>query len=134
MNAEHALAPLRRGTDSIAFVASLLIVQASFDLLEMFAEVLATAGHTSRLAETAAEAVQAIEADRPEVVLLAFTIKGGVEPVLEALRGDPPVSVLLVSGARDLPERAAALGFPYLQKQFMPEALVEAVARVVASR
>ncbi len=116
----------------MASMATVLIVQSSVDFHEMFTEILAAVGHTCRAASTAAEAVRAVHVERPEVVLLALAIEGGVEPVLEALRGDPPARVILASGARDLPERARALGLPFLLKPFTPEALIEAVARVLS--
>jgi DNA-binding response OmpR family regulator len=67
------------------------------------------------------------------VVVLDLGIAGGVEPVLDALRGDPPVHVILASGARDLPERAAAIGATYLQKPFGPEQLLQALTDVLSS-
>jgi DNA-binding NarL/FixJ family response regulator len=43
--------------------------------------------------------------------------------------------VILASGARDLPERAAALGAAaYLLKPFGPEQLIAAVEKVVPPR
>ena len=116
----------------MAFVATVLIVQSNVDFHDMFTEILAGEGHTCRAVKTAAEAVKAVHVERPEVVVLALAIEGGVEPVFEALRGEPPVSVILASGARNLPERAAALGVPYLLKPFGPEQLIEAVARVLS--
>lgn len=116
----------------MTLVATVLIVQSSVDLHDMFTEILAGAGHTCRAVKTAAEAVKAVHVERPEVVVLALAIDGGVEPVFEAVRGDPPVSVILASGARNLPARATALGVPYLHKPFESDQLIEAVSRVIS--
>lgn len=101
----------------------------------MYAEILSIGGHETRAVETAEEAIEAIAAARPEVIVLDLGIAGGVEPVLGALRdgGGPPVALILASGARDLGDQAAALGAAaYLQKPFGPEQLLGAVERVTA--
>lgn len=97
----------------------------------MYAEILAIGGHTARAAETADEALAAIAAARPEVVVLDLGIAGGPDPVVAALRTGAPVALILASGARDLAERAAALGAAHLQKPFAPEHLLQAVDRAV---
>ncbi len=112
-------------------MANLLVVQHG-DQGEMFEEILRSAGHTTRRAETAAEAVKAIQAERPEVVTINLGIDGGVEPVFAALQGEPPVPVLIASGARDVAERADALGLPYLAKPFTSEDLLQAVGRLAS--
>jgi DNA-binding response OmpR family regulator len=114
-------------------VISVLIVEDNADLRDMYQEILTMGGHAVRLAETAAEGVAALEAARPDVVLLDLGIAGGVSGLLAALR--PETRVILASGARDLPERAAALGVSaYLLKPFGPEQLLAAIEKVVPSR
>lgn len=86
-------------------------------------------GHTVRSAETAAEAITALSSERPAVLVLDLGIAGGVDAVLAA--AGPEVRVILASGARDLPQRAAALGAAEsLLKPFGPEQLIAAVSRV----
>lgn len=113
-------------------MASVLVVEDNADLRDMYAEILSLGRHTTRTVETAAEAIAALAAGRPDVVVLDLGIAGGVEPVMAALRATSELSgvrVILASGARDLVERAQTLGTAYLQKPFAPELLLEAVQR-----
>jgi len=112
-------------------VASVLVVEDNADLREMYAEILGMSGHSTRAVETAEDALAAIAAERPRIVLLDLGIVGGVEPVFAALREGPRVSVILASGARDLAERAMTLGAAYLLKPFAPDDLLAAVERAV---
>jgi two-component system nitrogen regulation response regulator NtrX len=107
-------------------MASVLVVEDSADLRDMYLEILSLDGHAVRAAETAAEAIAAIGAERPAVVVLDLGIAGGVAELLATLGPGP--QVILASGARDLPERAAALGAAFLLKPFAPEQLLAAVA------
>ena len=113
-------------------MASVLVVEDSADLRDMYLEILSLDGHAVRAAETAAEAIAAVGADPPSVVVLDLGIAGGVTELLATLGPDP--QVILASGARDLPERAAALGAAYLLKPFAPEQLLAAVAAAAARR
>jgi DNA-binding NtrC family response regulator len=113
-------------------MAAVLVVEDSADLRELYLEILALEGHAVRAAENAAEAMAAATAERPDLVVLDLGIAGGVDRLVAAL--GPGVTVILASGARDLPERAAALGATYLLKPFQPEQLVAAVAKAARSR
>ena len=113
-------------------MASVLVVEDSADLRDMYQEILSLEGHAVRTAETAAESIAAIGAERPSVVVLDLGIAGGVEGLLTAL--GPGIPVILASGARDLPERAAALGASYLLKPFTPEQLLSAIAAAASRR
>ena len=114
-------------------MTTILVVEDNADLREMYQEILSMVGHTVRSAETAAEAIAALSAERPAVLVLDLGIAGGVEPVLAA--AGTRVGVILASGARDLPQRAAALGAAEsLLKPFGPEQLLAAVERVTKAR
>jgi DNA-binding NtrC family response regulator len=115
-------------------VAAVLIVEDNADLRDMYSEILGMGGHEARAAETADEALAAIAASRPEVLVLDLGISGGYEDVVKAVAGAEPVAVILASGARDLADHAAAIGAASLQKPFGPEALLAAVERALARR
>lgn len=110
-------------------MASVLVVEDNDDLRDMYQEILSIDGHGVRAAETAAEALHALAEQPPEVLILDLGIAGGIDDVLKtaAARRLP---VILASGARDLPERAAAAGAAYLLKPFGPEQLLDAVRKV----
>lgn len=113
-------------------MSSVLVVEDNSDLREMYAQILEMSGHEVVGAETAAEALAALQARRPEVAVLDLgVIGGGMDEVMTALGGEPRVGLILASGAPDLAERAAALGAAWLQKPFGPERLVEAVERAL---
>jgi DNA-binding response OmpR family regulator len=112
-------------------MSSVLVVEDNADLREMYQEILAMGGHSVRLAETAAEALSAVADEAPAVLLLDLGIAGGVTELLAAVGSG--TRVILASGARELPERAAALGAAaYLLKPFGPEQLIAAVDKVAA--
>jgi DNA-binding response OmpR family regulator len=114
-------------------VLSVLVVEDNADLRDMYQEILTMSGHTVRLAETAAEALAIVAEARPDVVLLDLGIAGGITSLTASLGSG--THVILASGARDLAERAAALGAAaYLLKPFGPEQLIAAVEEVGASR
>ncbi len=88
--------------------------------------------HTVRVASTADEALAAVESSSPDVVLLDLGIAGGPDAVVQAVRARPHSRLVLASGARDLPERAEALGAAaYLGKPFMPEDLLKMLEKVL---
>lgn len=121
-------------------MALVLVIEDNADLRDMYAEILAIGGHTARAVETADEAVAAIAAARPEVVVLDLGIAGGPDVVVDALRKGPPgekggqPALILASGARDLAERAAELGAAHLQKPFAPDQLLLAVDKATKAR
>jgi DNA-binding response OmpR family regulator len=108
-------------------VATVLIVEDNADLREMYQEILAMSGHATSLAENAGEAITELAASRAEVVVLDLGIAGPVPALIDAVRA-AGARIVVASGAKDLAERAAALGAAaYLVKPFSPELLSEAV-------
>jgi CheY-like chemotaxis protein len=118
-------------------VAIVLVVEDNADLREMYEEMLGLAGHEVLLAETAHDAFVALEALRPNVLLLDLGVEGGTQDLVAAIRTRPELArtaVVLASGARDLDKWAQSLGAEaYLQKPFTHEQLIEAVGRVAAA-
>ena len=60
-----------------------LIVEDNLDLREMYEEILSFAGHDVRSVETAAEAIAALDAQVPAVVLLDLGITGGAQSIVD---------------------------------------------------
>lgn len=100
----------------------------------MYEEILGMGEHTVRVATTAAEALTLVGSTPFDVVLLDLGIVGGADAVVEAARSRAGTRLVLASGARDLSERATALGaHAFLGKPFMPEDLLKTVQKVVGS-
>ncbi len=111
-------------------MASVLIVEDNADLREMYQEILAMGGHTTSVAENAGDGLSELTNGRADVVVLDLGISGPVAALIEAVQ-KASGRIVLASGAKDLPERAASLGAAaYLQKPFTPELLLSTVESV----
>jgi DNA-binding response OmpR family regulator len=114
-------------------MASVLVVEDNADLRDMYQEILVSSGHHVRAAEGADDAIAALVEAPADVIVLDLGIAGGID----RLRGaaGPDTRLILASGARDLPERAASLGArAYLLKPFEPERLLAAVEGALVAR
>jgi two-component system alkaline phosphatase synthesis response regulator PhoP len=119
-------------------MARILVVDDEPDILLLHRLNLEGAGHEVLLAADGMKALERIDADRPEVVVLdvMMPVLDGWG-VLEALRGrsDPP-PVLVVS-AKSAPadiEHAMSMGASgYLAKPFNAQALLDQVVMLVSS-
>jgi DNA-binding response OmpR family regulator len=113
-------------------MCSVLVVEDSADLRDMYAEILLMEGHEVRTAESAGEAAAELARELPQVLLLDLGISGGAVGLLGNL--GPQTRIILASGARDLAEQAQAMGAAaYLLKPFTPEQLVAAIAKVTSA-
>src|ERR1700691_2773579 len=100
-------------------MAAVLVVEDNADLREMYREILSMGGHEAQLTETVAEALAALAVAQPSAVLLDLGVSGDLAALQAALGAGAQARprIILASGARDLPERAATLGAAaYLQK------------------
>jgi two-component system, NtrC family, nitrogen regulation response regulator NtrX len=117
-------------------VAEVLIVEDNLDLREMYEEILSFAGHEVRSVATATEAIAALDAQAPAVILLDLGIVGGAQAIVDVLRHREPgrTALLLASGARDIAEQAHAMGAAgWLQKPFRREKLMTAIATCIST-
>jgi CheY-like chemotaxis protein len=121
-------------------MASLLLVDDDFDMVDTCAEVLRSEGHHVRVARNGEEGLAQVEDDLPDLVLCDVDM-----PVLDgpnmAFRmfshdvGQEEIPILLVSGAPDLRGIAEKVGTPYfLAKPFSVEQLLARVGRVLEER
>ena len=121
-------------------MASILVVDDEPENLELLEGVLAPTGHTIRTAGGGREALQAVEADPPDLILLDLMMPSvdGFE-VCEMLRADPrtayiPIIIVTALAQLGVKERALTLGADdYLTKPIQPAdvlARVEAMLRV----
>jgi CheY-like chemotaxis protein len=114
---------------------TVLVVEDNADLRELFAEALELDGYTVATAAGPDEALRELQTVRPCVILLDLVMPGtgGGSDLYTELRANPALAtipVLLVSGAADLPQRAAELGAQgYLTKPVDTDRLLDAVRR-----
>jgi DNA-binding NtrC family response regulator len=109
-----------------------LVVEDQAEVRHMVARILADAGFSVTEAESGDDAVAQISLLRGRVQLLVSDV------AMPGISGDalaatvcerwPGMPVLLISGA---PGRGGKYNYPFLQKPFTPDALLDAVSRLV---
>ena len=120
---------------------SILLVDDFQDGLEMYEEYLAYRGFRVLAARDGEEAVTLARRHRPDVILLDLRMPGltGTE-TMQILRADPsfvntPIIALTAHAMDAERSRALAAGFDQLiAKPCLPDALVEAVERILSTR
>jgi two-component system nitrogen regulation response regulator GlnG len=117
-------------------VGKILVVDDEPEIRAILSECLAAAGFQSAEAGNGAEAVAAVQAERPAVILLDVTMPGtgGMEALPELKRIAPDVPVIMCTAHVDVPTavRAMQLGaYDYLTKPFDPELLLLTVKRAL---
>jgi DNA-binding NtrC family response regulator len=114
----------------------ILVVDDEPDIRALLAECLEEAGFETREAKDGAEAVTAVQAERPAVILLDVIMprQSGMDALPELKRIAPDVPVIMCTAYMDVPTavRAMQLGaYDYLTKPFDPELLLLTVRRAL---
>ncbi|MDO8476442.1 MAG: sigma-54 dependent transcriptional regulator [Candidatus Rokubacteria bacterium] len=117
----------------------ILVVDDEPDIRAVLGECLTAAGFETQEAGDGAEAVAAVQAERPAVILLDVIMprQGGIEALPELKRIAPDVPVIMCTAYMDVPTavRAMQLGaYDYLTKPFDPELLLLTVKRALERR
>ncbi len=115
-------------------VAKILVVDDEPDIRALLGECLVVAGFETVEAGDGDEALAAVQAEHPSVILLDVNMprQGGMEALPELKRIAPDVPVIMCTARMDVPTavRAMQLGaYDYLTKPFDPELLVLTVKR-----
>ena len=113
-----------------------LIVDDEADIRELVAGVLEDEGFEARLASNSDEALEALSARRPSLVLLDVWLQGskldGLE-VLDAIKErDPTIPVLIISGHGNIDTAVAAIrrgAADFIEKPFEADRLLHLVSR-----
>ena len=116
----------------------ILVVDDEADIRELVAGLLEDEGYTTRLAAHADEALEAIEARRPNLVFLDIWMQGsrldGMQ-LLDAVRGaypDLPVVMISGHGTIDTAVNAIKLGaFDFIEKPFKSDRLLHVAMRAL---
>ncbi len=114
----------------------ILVVDDEPDIRAVLSECLTAAGFETQEAGDGDEAVAAVQAERPAVILLDVIMprQGGLEALPELKRIAPDVPVIMCTAYMDVPTavRAMQLGaYDYLTKPFDPELLLLTVKRAL---
>jgi DNA-binding NtrC family response regulator len=115
-------------------VGKILVVDDEPDIRSLLGECLVAAGFETVEAGDGDEAIAAVQAERPSVIVLDVNMprQGGMEALPELKRIAPDVPVIMCTARMDVPTavRAMQLGaYDYLTKPFDPELLVLTVKR-----
>ena len=115
-------------------MGKILVVDDEPDIRSLLGEFLVAAGFETVEAGDGDEAIAAVQAERPSVIVLDVNMprQGGMEALPELKRIAPDVPVIMCTARMDVPTavRAMQLGaYDYLTKPFDPELLVLTVKR-----
>ncbi len=111
--------------------ADILIVDDESDIRELVAGILEDEGHGARLAGNSDEAVAAIEARRPHLVLLDIWLQGSKLDGLQLLemikKRHPIVPVVMISGHGNIETAVTAIklgAYDFIEKPFKADRLI----------
>jgi two-component system nitrogen regulation response regulator NtrX len=112
-------------------MADILIVDDEADIRELVSGILEDEGHGARLARNSDEAIAAIEARRPQLILLDIWLQGskldGLQ-LLEAIkRQNPTVPVVMISGHGNIETAVTAIklgAYDFIEKPFKADRLI----------
>ena len=112
-------------------VADILIVDDEQDIRELVAGILEDEGHGARLARDSDEAVAAIEARRPQLILLDIWLQGskldGLQLLEAVKRQHPSVPVVMISGHGNIETAVTAIklgAYDFIEKPFKADRLI----------
>jgi CheY-like chemotaxis protein len=114
-------------------LGKILVVEDEFEVRQLLGEFLSGRGYEVHVAASGIEALDAVEAERPDVVLLDVAMPGmdGVETLRRIVMNDPPIPVIMVTANADigLTSKLLAMGAAdYIPKPFDLDDLEQAVS------
>ena len=112
-------------------MADVLIVDDEDDIRELVAGILEDEGHGPRLARNSDEALAAIEARRPHLILLDIWLQGskldGLQLLDSVKRQNPKVPVVMISGHGNIETAVTAIklgAYDFIEKPFKADRLI----------
>jgi len=112
-------------------MADVLIVDDEDDIRELVAGILEDEGHGARLARNSDEALAAIEARRPHLILLDIWLQGSKLDGLQLLetikRQNPKVPIVMISGHGNIETAVTAIklgAYDFIEKPFKADRLI----------
>src|SRR5271165_4585429 len=111
--------------------ADILIVDDEDDIRELVAGILEDEGHGARSARDSDEAIAAIEARRPQLILLDIWLQGskldGLQLLESIKRQHPSVPVVMISGHGNIETAVTAIklgAYDFIEKPFKADRLI----------
>src|SRR5271157_2432852 len=112
-------------------VADILIVDDEDDIRDLVAGILEDEGHGARRARNSDEAIAAIEARRPQLILLDIWLQGskldGLQLLESVKRQHPSVPVVMISGHGNVETAVTAIklgAYDFIEKPFKADRLI----------
>jgi signal transduction histidine kinase len=131
-----AEAPARKRAPVSGHVGEVLVVDDDADVRAFATAALAALGHTVREAEGGRQAMEAVRAARPDVVLLDYAMPGmtGAETAAALLAEHPGLPIVFMTGFADAAELEPVLGrATVLRKPFRLDELGAALSSALGS-
>jgi len=121
---------------AVSHAPRVLLVDDETGILESLQILFRGAGYSVRVAGTGRDALQAIDAERPDLVVSDIRMPGvsGLEVLARARARDPETPVVLMTGQASLQSAMRAVNdgaYHYLQKPFANEELLAVCARAL---
>jgi DNA-binding NtrC family response regulator len=103
-------------------LADILIVDDDNEASDRLANILAAAGHLTRVASNGLEGLQQLATDPPDIVLLdvevpLLEVPGMTDALAVQRAGNRSIPVVLMSASRHLEKIAGSIGTPYYLKK-----------------
>ena len=118
--------------------ADILIVDDEADIRDLISGILEDEGHSCRLARDSDEALTAIEARRPQLVILDIWLQGSRHDGLEVLsiikKQHPDLPVVIISGHGNIETAVTAIkrgAYDYIEKPFKADRLLLVTLRAL---
>ena len=118
--------------------ADILVVDDEADIRDLVSGILEDEGHRTRLARDSDEALKAIEARRPHLVILDIWLQGsrldGLEVLTVIKRAYPDLPIVIISGHGNIETAVTAIkrgAYDYIEKPFKSDRLVLVTLRAL---
>jgi two-component system nitrogen regulation response regulator NtrX len=119
-------------------MGDILIVDDERDIRELISEILRDEGFTTRLASNSDEAMAAVNAEPPALMILDIWLKDsrmdGIDILMNVKRGNPDIPVVIISGHGNVEIAVAAIkqgAYDFIEKPFNIDQLMVVITRAM---
>ena len=122
-------------------MSDILIVDDERDIRELISDILIDEGFATRLAGNSDDAMAAINAEAPALIILDIWLKDsrmdGIDILKTVKRDNPDVPIIIISGHGNIEIAVAAIkqgAYDFIEKPFSPRKLISAVHYLTTNR